>query len=44
LGNAPSTPEILSALASRANDPSALVREHVTWARAEHSARGAANS
>jgi epoxyqueuosine reductase len=44
LGNAPSTPEILSALASRADDPSAMVREHVTWARAEHSARGAVNS
>ena len=44
LGNAPSTPEILSALASRADDPSAMVREHVSWARAEHSARGAANS
>jgi epoxyqueuosine reductase len=44
LGNAPSTPETLAALAARADDASALVREHVAWARAEHLARGAANS
>jgi epoxyqueuosine reductase len=41
LGNAPSTPEILAALAARADDSSALVREHVAWARAEHTRRGA---
>ncbi len=32
LGNAPRSPEILAALQSRAGHPSALVREHVTWA------------
>ena len=32
LGNAPKTPEVLAALRARANDPSALVREHVRWA------------
>jgi epoxyqueuosine reductase len=36
LGNAPTTPELLSALAARADDASALVREHVAWARAQH--------
>jgi epoxyqueuosine reductase len=34
LGNGPATPEAVGALRSRANDPSALVREHVTWALA----------
>ena len=32
LGNAPDTPETRAALASRAEHPSALVREHVEWA------------
>ena len=32
LGNAPSCPEIMAALQSRANHPSDLVREHVHWA------------
>ena len=32
LGNAPSTPEIVAALRTRADAPSALVREHVRWA------------
>ena len=41
LGNADSTPEVLAALQSRANDASALVREHVAWALAQH-AQGAA--
>ncbi|NJA89079.1 tRNA epoxyqueuosine(34) reductase QueG [Rhodocyclus tenuis] len=41
LGNAESTPDILAALASRANDDSALVREHVAWAQAQHAARRA---
>ncbi|MFT5175905.1 MAG: epoxyqueuosine reductase [Gammaproteobacteria bacterium] len=36
LGNAPSSPEILSALNTRVNDPSALIREHVQWALACH--------
>ncbi len=36
LGNAPSTPEVLTALASRRDDPSPLVREHVAWALARH--------
>lgn len=36
LGNAPSTHEVISALNKRVNDPSALVREHVTWAIAQH--------
>ncbi|WP_440975246.1 tRNA epoxyqueuosine(34) reductase QueG [Pseudoxanthomonas winnipegensis] len=38
LGNAPTTPEILAALASRREAPSALVREHVGWALAQHGA------
>ena len=36
LGNAPTTPEVLAALASRRDDDSALVREHVAWALAQH--------
>jgi epoxyqueuosine reductase len=36
LGNAPTTAQILAALHSRADDPSALVREHVAWALARH--------
>ncbi|MBV8659545.1 MAG: tRNA epoxyqueuosine(34) reductase QueG [Burkholderiales bacterium] len=40
LGNAPSTPAVLAALASRRDDPSPLVREHVEWALAQHAARG----
>ena len=36
LGNAPTTPEVLAALATRRDDPSALVREHVAWALAQH--------
>jgi epoxyqueuosine reductase len=38
LGNARSTPEVLAALRSRADHPSALVREHVGWALARHAA------
>jgi epoxyqueuosine reductase len=37
LGNAPSAPEIIAALQSRRDHPSALVREHVEWALARHS-------
>ena len=36
LGNAPSRPDIIAALEARADDPSALVREHVAWALAQH--------
>ena len=36
LGNAPGTPEVIAALQARANEPSELVREHVTWALARH--------
>jgi epoxyqueuosine reductase len=36
LGNAPSAPEVLHALRSRIDHPSALVREHVAWALARH--------
>jgi epoxyqueuosine reductase len=39
LGNAPASPEARSALEARADHPSALVREHVAWARARHAAR-----
>jgi len=36
LGNAPSTPAVREALASRRGHPSELVREHVRWALARH--------
>ena len=36
LGNAPSTPEIISALKARQNDASELVREHILWALQQH--------
>lgn len=38
LGNAPGTPEVLAALATRQAHPSDVVREHVAWALAQHSA------
>jgi epoxyqueuosine reductase len=38
LGNAPSSPEVVAALRSRASHPSALVREHVHWALEQHNA------
>ncbi len=38
LGNAPTTPEVLAALAARSQDASALVREHVAWALGRHDA------
>src|SRR3984885_7191673 len=38
LGNAPTSPEVIAALRSRSLQPSALVREHVAWALAQHSA------
>jgi epoxyqueuosine reductase len=40
LGNAPSTPAVREALASRRGDPSPLVREHVRWALARHGEAG----
>ncbi len=40
LGNAPSGEVTLRALRSRAEDPSALVREHVAWALARHAGSG----
>jgi epoxyqueuosine reductase len=36
LGNAPTTPEVTAALRARAEHPSALVREHVSWALSRH--------
>ena len=39
LGNAPTTPEVLAALAARAVHESILVREHVEWALREHARR-----
>jgi epoxyqueuosine reductase len=36
LGNAPSSPEVLTALRSRLDDSSGLVREHVRWALERH--------
>ncbi|MBA1275542.1 tRNA epoxyqueuosine(34) reductase QueG [Stutzerimonas azotifigens] len=41
LGNAPSTIPVLEALQSRREHPSALVREHVDWALAQHDAQRA---
>lgn len=35
LGNAPSSPDIATALGARLDHPSALVREHVAWALAQ---------
>jgi epoxyqueuosine reductase len=36
LGNAPTSLHVVAALRSRADHPSALVREHVTWALSRH--------
>jgi epoxyqueuosine reductase len=38
LGNAPRSPDIIDALAARANHESELVREHVRWALEQHRA------
>lgn len=38
LGNAPHSAQVVQALATRREDPSALVREHVAWALARHGA------
>jgi epoxyqueuosine reductase len=40
LGNSSRSPEVLAALRSRLDHPSALVREHVGWALARHGAAG----
>jgi epoxyqueuosine reductase len=40
LGNAPTSPAVLAALASRADDASPVVREHVAWALARHADAG----
>jgi epoxyqueuosine reductase len=39
LGNAPASVEVVAALEARADDPSALVREHVAWALDWHRIR-----
>jgi epoxyqueuosine reductase len=39
LGNAETTPEVINALQSRADDPSPLIREHVAWALSQHLAK-----
>jgi epoxyqueuosine reductase len=44
LGNAPSTPEVVRALHSRREHPSALVREHVEWALARHATSAVLNA
>jgi len=36
LGNAPSTEVLINALTSRLNHDSAIIKEHVTWALAQH--------
>lgn len=38
LGNAPTSPEVVAALAARSDHPDAVVREHVHWALARHGA------
>ncbi len=38
LGNAPRSAEVIAALQARRDHPSALVREHVVWALAQHEA------
>ncbi|MCX8006149.1 MAG: tRNA epoxyqueuosine(34) reductase QueG, partial [Burkholderiaceae bacterium] len=44
LGNAPTAPAVVVALAARADHPSALVREHVAWALARHRAAPAVSA
>jgi epoxyqueuosine reductase len=39
LGNAPTSTSVVAALRARASHDSALVREHVAWALAQHTAR-----
>jgi len=44
LGNAQTTPQIVAALHARRDDASALVREHVEWALARHTAPAAVSA
>jgi len=44
LGNAPTSAAVVAALEARADDASALVREHVAWALERHRVRGAAGA
>jgi len=39
LGNAGTTPEVVTALRARADHPDPVVREHVAWALARHAAQ-----
>jgi epoxyqueuosine reductase len=41
LGNAPTSLRVVAALRSRADHPSALVREHVHWALSRHASLAA---
>ena len=36
LGNADTTPQVIAALQARVNDDSAILREHISWALAQH--------
>ena len=40
LGNAPTSPVVIAALAARADTASALVRDHVSWALGRHAVAG----
>lgn len=42
LGNAPTSASVIAALASRADHPTLLVREHVAWALARHAVTSSA--
>ena len=44
LGNAPTTAETLAALASRRDHDDPVVREHVSWALAQHAGRASAET
>jgi epoxyqueuosine reductase len=44
LGNAPTSAAVLTALNSRQDDPSPIVREHIAWALAQHRPSGQAIS
>jgi epoxyqueuosine reductase len=44
LGNAPRSDAVIAALNARSNHPSALVREHVTWALARQGERASAEA
>jgi epoxyqueuosine reductase len=40
LGNAPPDERVVAALSARADDPSPVVREHVSWALERQRSRG----